>query len=81
MIGELMRAPEDPDAPDPFNPRHVSPLVAWLISEDCSLTGQLFAVQGGAIQKLSGWTVGDGITTDGDWTIDNIAAQLGAARV
>jgi NAD(P)-dependent dehydrogenase (short-subunit alcohol dehydrogenase family) len=81
MIGELMRAPEDPDAPDPFNPRHVSPLVAWLISEDCPLTGQLFAVQGGSIQRLAGWTVGDGITTDGDWTIDNIAAQLGAARV
>ncbi len=45
------------------------------------MTGQLFAVQGGAIQRMSGWTVGDGITTDGEWTIDNIAAQLGAARV
>jgi NAD(P)-dependent dehydrogenase (short-subunit alcohol dehydrogenase family) len=81
MIGEMMKAPEDPDAFDPFNPRHVSPLVGWLISEDCALTGQLFAVQGGSIQKLSGWTIGDGITTDGDWTIDNIASQLGAARV
>ena len=81
MIGEMMKAPDDPEAPDPFNPRHVSPLVGWLISEDCPLTGQLFAVQGGAIQKLAGWTVGDGITTDGDWTIDNIASQLGAARV
>jgi NAD(P)-dependent dehydrogenase (short-subunit alcohol dehydrogenase family) len=81
MIGEMMKAPDDPDAPDPFNPRHVSPLVGWLISEDCPLSGELFSVQGGAIQKLSGWTVGDGITTDGDWTIDNIASQLGAARV
>jgi NAD(P)-dependent dehydrogenase (short-subunit alcohol dehydrogenase family) len=81
MIGELVKAPEDPDAFDAFHPKHVSPLVAWLISDDCTLTGQLFAVQGGSIQKMSGWTVGDGITTDGDWTIDNIAAQLGAARV
>jgi NAD(P)-dependent dehydrogenase (short-subunit alcohol dehydrogenase family) len=81
MIGELVKAPEDPDAFDAFHPKHVSPLVAWLISDDCTLTGQLFAVQGGSIQKMSGWTVGDGITSDGDWTIDNIAAQLGAARV
>jgi len=81
MIGEMMKAPEDPGAFDPFHPKHVSPLVAWLVSEDCPLSGQLFGVQGGAIQKLSGWQVGDGITTDGDWTIDNIAAQLGAARV
>jgi NAD(P)-dependent dehydrogenase (short-subunit alcohol dehydrogenase family) len=81
MIGEMMKAPENPDAFDPFHPKHVSPLVAWLASEDCPVSGQLFAVQGGSIQKLSGWTVGDGITTEGDWTIDNIAAQLGAARV
>jgi NAD(P)-dependent dehydrogenase (short-subunit alcohol dehydrogenase family) len=81
MIGELVKAPEDPNAFDAFNPKHVSPLVAWLISDECPLTGQLFAVQGGSIQKMSGWTVGDAITTDGDWTIDNIAAQLGAARV
>jgi NAD(P)-dependent dehydrogenase (short-subunit alcohol dehydrogenase family) len=81
MIGELVKAPEDPNAFDAFHPKHVSPLVAWLVSEDCPLTGQMFAVQGGSIQKMNGWTVGDGITTDGDWTIDNIAAQLGAARV
>ena len=81
MIGELVKAPEDPDAFDPFHPKHVSPLVAWLVSEDCPVTGQLFAVQGGSIQRMTGWQVGDGITTDGDWTIDNIAAQLDAARV
>jgi NAD(P)-dependent dehydrogenase (short-subunit alcohol dehydrogenase family) len=81
MIGEMMKAPEDPDAFDPFHPKHVSPLVAWLASEDCPVSGELFAVQGGAIQRLTGWQVGDGITTDGDWTIENVAAQLGAARV
>jgi NAD(P)-dependent dehydrogenase (short-subunit alcohol dehydrogenase family) len=81
MIGDLMKAPDDPEAFDPFHPKHVSPLVAWLATEDCPVTGKLFAVQGGSIQQLSGWEVGDGIGTEGDWTIDNIAAQLGAARV
>jgi NAD(P)-dependent dehydrogenase (short-subunit alcohol dehydrogenase family) len=81
MIGEMVKAPEDPDAFDRFHPKHVSPLVAWLVSADCPLTGQMFAVQGGSLQRMTGWTVGDGINTEGDWTIDNIAAQLGAARV
>jgi NAD(P)-dependent dehydrogenase (short-subunit alcohol dehydrogenase family) len=81
MIGQMVKAPEDPEAFDRFHPKHVSPLVAWLISADCPLTGQLFSVQGGSIQPMAGWHLGDGISTDGDWTIDNIAAQLGAARV
>ena len=75
-IGEMFKAPVDPDAFDPFDPRHVSPLVAWLVTEDCPLSGQLFAVQGGSIQPLTGWTVGEAITTDGDWTIDNIKEHL-----
>jgi hypothetical protein len=55
--------------------------VAWLASEDCPLTGALFAVQGGSIQPMRGWQIGEGITTDGDWTIAEIAAQLSVARV
>jgi NAD(P)-dependent dehydrogenase (short-subunit alcohol dehydrogenase family) len=81
MIGELVKTPDDPDAFDAFHPRHVSPLVAWLASEDCPVSGRLYAVQGGSIQPMTGWQVGGGITTDGDWTIDSVAAQLGAARV
>ena len=81
MIGEMMKAPGDPDAFDPFHPRHASPLVAWLATEECTVSGELFSVQGGSIQHMSGWSLGDAITTEGDWTIDIIAAQLGAARV
>ncbi len=78
-IGEMFKAPVDRDTFDPYDPRHVSPLVAWLAREDCPLTGQLFAVQGGSIQPMTGWQLGDAVTTDGDWTIDEIAARLDAA--
>jgi NAD(P)-dependent dehydrogenase (short-subunit alcohol dehydrogenase family) len=71
MIGEMMKAPE-------FDPRHVSPLVAYLASADCPLTGKVFAVQGGAIAELHGWSAGESITTDGDWTVEDIAARLGS---
>jgi NAD(P)-dependent dehydrogenase (short-subunit alcohol dehydrogenase family) len=80
-LGEMFKPPEDSTAFDPLEPRHVSPLVGWLASEDCPLTGELFAVQGGSIQRMTGWETGEGITTDGDWTIAEIAAQLSAARV
>jgi NAD(P)-dependent dehydrogenase (short-subunit alcohol dehydrogenase family) len=82
MIGELMKPPEDPDAFDPFDPVHVSPLVAYLASDDCTISGKLFAVQGGAIMECENWRVGDNqVTTDGAWTVDLVAEKLGGAKV
>jgi NAD(P)-dependent dehydrogenase (short-subunit alcohol dehydrogenase family) len=80
-VGAMMAKPDDPEAFDTFDPAHVSPLVAYLATEDCPITGKLFAVQGGQIAECRGWEIGDAITTDGPWTIDGIASQLGAAAV
>jgi hypothetical protein len=71
MIGEVMKQPE-------FDPHHVSPLVAYLASEDCAITGKVFSVQGGAIAELHGWSAGESILHDGEWTVDVIADKLGA---
>jgi NAD(P)-dependent dehydrogenase (short-subunit alcohol dehydrogenase family) len=81
MVGDMVKAPDDPDAFDPFHPRHVSPLVAYLASEDCTISGKLFSVQGGTIAECTGWQVGEAVTTDGDWTVELVASQLGGARV
>jgi len=81
MIGEMMKAPEDPDAMDVFDPRHVAPFVAFLATEDCEITGKLFAVQGGSITECTNWQAGSGISAEGDWTIDGIAAELAGAPV
>jgi NAD(P)-dependent dehydrogenase (short-subunit alcohol dehydrogenase family) len=81
MIGQMMAKPEDPDAFDAFDPAHVSPLVAYLATEGCPITGRMYAVQGGQIAECQGWQVRDGITTDGPWTIDEISAQLAGAPV
>jgi NAD(P)-dependent dehydrogenase (short-subunit alcohol dehydrogenase family) len=78
-IGEMMKAPEDPDAFDAFHPKHVSPLVGYLATADCPITGKLFAVQGGSIQELRGWQLGAGVRTDGDWTIERVAGELAGA--
>lgn len=63
---------------DPFSPASIAPLVAYLASEKCPHTGQVFAVQGGSIQKLQGWTVAEATETDGPWTIDNVGERLAA---
>ncbi|MDS1272221.1 SDR family oxidoreductase [Lipingzhangella sp. LS1_29] len=63
---------------DPYAPEHVSPLVAYLASEKCPHTGQVFGVQGGCIQHLQGWTVAQSTETDGPWTIDDVTSRLNA---
>jgi NAD(P)-dependent dehydrogenase (short-subunit alcohol dehydrogenase family) len=60
---------------DAFAPANISPLVAYLASEKCPHTGKVFAVQGGSIQELAGWHVVNSTSTDGPWTIDDIAAS------
>lgn len=65
---------------DLFDPSNVSPLVAYLASAECSLSGKVFAVQGASIQELSGWTVASEIETDGPWEIAQIAQALAPAR-
>ena len=81
MVGAMFAKPEDPNAFDAFHPANVSPLVAFLATEDCPVNGKMFMVQGGAIAECTGWQVGESIGSDGPWTIEAVAAQLGGAPV
>ncbi|WP_067666801.1 SDR family oxidoreductase [Nocardia miyunensis] len=61
---------------DAFSPANISPLVAYLASDKCDITGKVFAVQGGAISELAGWHDAKTIETEGPWLIDDLAARL-----
>lgn len=61
---------------DAFSPANISPLVAYLATADCPITGKVFAVQGGAIDELAGWHDVKSIETEEPWTIGDIAARL-----
>ncbi|KKB99545.1 SDR family oxidoreductase [Mycolicibacter arupensis] len=74
-MGALMAEPEDGEL-DLFSPANISPLVAYLATEKCPITGAVYAVQGGAISRLAGWHDTDTIETEGIWEIDDIAARL-----
>lgn len=60
QVGMEDRGPEAP-----WHPSHVSPWVAYLISNDCPISGQVFIVVGGRIQRAAPWSL------DGDWTIED----------
>jgi NAD(P)-dependent dehydrogenase (short-subunit alcohol dehydrogenase family) len=75
-MGALMATPPDQGELDLFSPANISPLVAYLATEKCPITGRLYAVRGGAVSQLSGWSDVATIETDGSWTIEEIAARL-----
>lgn len=75
-MGALMAEPEDEGEVDLFSPANISPLVAYLATEKCPITGRVYAVQGGAISQLAGWHDVETIETDGLWQIDDIAERL-----
>ncbi len=75
-MGAIFAAPVAEGEFDAFSPANISPLVAYLATEKCALTGKVFAVQGGAISELAGWHDVKVIETEGPWGIDDIAARL-----
>ncbi|MGE4424900.1 MAG: SDR family oxidoreductase [Solirubrobacteraceae bacterium] len=67
---------EDATGHDLFDPSNISPLVAYLATADAPATGKVFAVQGGSIQELAGWSVAVTHETEGPWRIEDIAGRL-----
>jgi len=61
---------------DAFSPANIAPVVGYLAQEKCPLNGQVLAVQGGAIQRLAGWTVEETIETDGPWLVEDLEQRL-----
>jgi hypothetical protein len=50
---------EVPDAAwDEKDPANVSPLVVWLGSGDCDVTGRVFEITGGRLNVCDGWQHG-----------------------
>ena len=75
-MGAIFAAEVPEGAHDGFAPANIAPIVAYLAQESCPLPGQVVAVQGGAVQSLSGWAVTGTIQTDGLWTVDDLAQRL-----
>jgi NAD(P)-dependent dehydrogenase (short-subunit alcohol dehydrogenase family) len=61
-----------------FSPSQVSPAVAYLVSEECELNGEIWSVGGGSVSRFFiGLTEGYfKHPNDGDLTVEDIAAHL-----
>ncbi len=75
-LGTIMAPPADPDTFDAWHPANVSPLVAYLASAECRLTGQVFAISGGRVQRYEPWRPADTIETDRRWSVEALAEAI-----
>jgi NAD(P)-dependent dehydrogenase (short-subunit alcohol dehydrogenase family) len=73
-LGEVVAAPAD--GFDVWDPANVSPLVAYLATADCDVTGRTFFVQGGVVRVMEPWRMGEKLEQSERWTIDGLAAQV-----
>ena len=75
-LGDIVKAPRDPGAFDVWNPANVSPLVAYLATEGCPLTGRVLFVQGGQVRAFQPWTMTATLEKDDRWTVEELAKEL-----
>lgn len=73
-LGEMVAAPTE--GFDLWDPANVSPLVAYLATDDCPITGKTFFVQGGTVRVMEPWQLGERLERDVRWTIEDLAKEL-----
>ncbi|WP_216892263.1 SDR family oxidoreductase [Nocardia alni] len=66
---------------DRFDPANVSPFVGFLLSPNCSLTGEVFLVGGSRVQRIQPWTKDPEwkLMTEGRWTLDGLEKAVAEA--
>jgi NAD(P)-dependent dehydrogenase (short-subunit alcohol dehydrogenase family) len=76
-LSEVVKEPEDAAAFDVWAPGNVSPFVAYLATEACTLSGEAYLVQGGVVQRFAPWTLSEKIDKGDRWTVAELAAEAG----
>jgi NAD(P)-dependent dehydrogenase (short-subunit alcohol dehydrogenase family) len=75
-LADVVAAPTDPAAFDAWHPANVAPVVAWLASADCTVTGRIFLAHGGKVQLLRPWSLEAAVEKQGRWSAQELAASL-----
>jgi NAD(P)-dependent dehydrogenase (short-subunit alcohol dehydrogenase family) len=76
LFGEMAKVEEGKF--DAFGPQNVSPLVAFLASDEAAdVNGQNFVVYGGSVWVMKGWTHAGTVTREGGWTPKELADAKG----
>jgi len=75
-LSDIVAAPGDGGGFDVWDPAHVSPVVAYLSTADCTLNGRTLFVQGGTIRLMDGWQFGASFEQDARWSIAELRQTL-----
>jgi NAD(P)-dependent dehydrogenase (short-subunit alcohol dehydrogenase family) len=75
-LGDIVKAPEDAAKFDIWDPANVSPMVAYLATENLPFTGRVFFVQGGKVQNMTPWQMADAIDKDDRWTVAELENEI-----
>ncbi|HEY1989372.1 MAG TPA: SDR family oxidoreductase [Acidimicrobiales bacterium] len=75
-LSDIVQAPADASAFDSWDPANVSPLVAYLATQDAPTTGQVYLVQGGLIRRFQPWTMTDTLEKNDRWTVAELQTEM-----
>ncbi len=75
-LSEIVQAPADAAVFDRWDPANISPLVAYLATEDCPANGKVYFVQGGQIRLFAPWTMTDTLDKADRWTVAELQAEM-----
>lgn len=67
--------PQDTPPEDLWSPAHpgnISPFAAYLCTEPCRIHGKVFFVQGGEVFLFQPFTIVDGLSKEGFWTVEEL---------
>jgi NAD(P)-dependent dehydrogenase (short-subunit alcohol dehydrogenase family) len=75
LTGTASAADREPPEFDAMEPANVSPWVAYLASDQCSMTGRCFVVYGGSIVLVEPWRATASLVKDGRWSLDELVER------
>lgn len=71
-LADVVRAPSEESQFDTWSPANISPLVAYLATERCTVNGKVFFVHGGTIAAFQNWTMTNSIERHGRWSVEEL---------
>jgi NAD(P)-dependent dehydrogenase (short-subunit alcohol dehydrogenase family) len=75
-LTEGLALPAGDSGGDLYDPDNAAPLVAYLVSQRCRVTGRVFNVQGNDVVLYEGWSAGETFRKQARWTVDELAEAL-----
>ncbi len=75
-LSDIVQAPADAATFDRWDAANVSPLVAYLATEDCPSNGRVYFVHGGQVRLFQPWTMTETIEQDARWTVAELVSEM-----